>query len=172
MTSVDDILKLIGLATVVIVVSAAFVSIVFYVYGAVSGPAHGMGQDGQAQDRLVKALNEYNYDLELVKEQTQRLDMYYAAKTSTEMSQAEFQSWLGMIEGLTDEFIKRENAAIDSGEAYEAYLSTGSDEYRRVSDNEATCMEDIKKVKYTYNGNVYLYNQKYGSTYGEITFMD
>ncbi len=171
MTGVDDILKLIGLATVVIVVSAAFVSILFYVYGSVGGLAIGK-QDGHAQDNLIKALNEYNYDLELVKEQTQRLDMYYAAKTSTEMTRAEFQSWLGMIRGLTDEFIKRENTAIASGEAYKAYLSTESDEYARVTDNEATSKDDIKKVKYTYNGNVYLYNQKYGGTYGEIAYLD
>ncbi len=170
MTSLDDILKLIGVATVVIVVSAAFVSIMFYVYGSVGGLANSAG--GHDQDRLVQALNGYNYDLELVKEQTQRLDMYYAAKTSTEMTQAEFQSWLGMIQGLTDEFIKRENTAIASGEAYKAYLSTDGDEYARVSENEATSRDDIKKVKYTYNGNVYLYNQKYGGTYGEIPYMD
>lgn len=172
MTSVDDILKLIGLATVVIVVSAAFISILFYVYGSIGGLANGEGQGGQDQDLLVKALNAYNYDLELVREQTQRLDMYYAAKTSTEMTQAEFQSWLGMIRGLTDEFIMRENTAIASGEAYKACLSAEGDEYARVTDNEATCRDDIKKVKYTYNGNVYLYNQKYGSTYGEIPYMD
>lgn len=171
MTSVDDILKLIGLATVVIVVSAAFISIVFYVYGSVGGLANG-ARDGHAQDDLIKALNKYNYDLELVKEQTQRLDMYYAAKSSTEMTQAEFQSWLGMINGLTDEFIKRENTAIASGEAYKSFLSKEGDEYARVTGNGATCKDDIKKVKYTYNGNVYLYNQKYGSTYGEIPYMD
>ncbi|HTY90308.1 MAG TPA: hypothetical protein VMC84_03955 [Methanocella sp.] len=172
MTTVDDLLKLIGMATVVVVVSVAVALIFFYAYSAITGIAHSMGQDSQARDQAVSAQSEYNYDLELVKEQTQRLDMYYAAKTSTEMTRAEFQSWLGMIDGLTTEFIKRENASIESGRAYLTYLSPGSDEYNRVVNNTATSGEDIKKVKYTYNGNVYIYNQKYGSEYGEIPYMD
>ena len=172
MTSVDDILKLIGLATVVTVVSVALFIILFYAYGAITGLAHGAGGDPQAQDKVLNSEREYNYDLELVKEQTQRLDMYYAAKTSTEMTQSEFQSWLGMIKGLTDEFVARENTAIANGQAYEAYLTPGSDEYNRVVDNEDTCKSDIKKVKYTYNGNVYIYNQKYGGVNGEIPYMD
>ena len=172
MTSVDDILKLIGLATVVTMVSVAVVIILFYAYASLTGFASGMGGNAQAQDKVLNSEREYNYDLELVKEQTQRLDMYYAAKTSTEMTQSEFQSWLGMIKGLTDEFVTRENTAISNGQAYETYLAPGSDEYNRVVDNEDTCKSDIKKVKYTYNGNVYIYNQKYGSEYGEISYMD
>lgn len=172
MASVDDILKLIGLATVVTVVSVVLIMIIFYAYGAVTGLAHTMGQEQQARDKLASSQSEYNYDLELVKEQTQRLDMYYAAKTSTEMTQAEFQSWLGMIGGLTNEFVSRENASIESGQAYQAYLPPDSDEYRRIANNEAGSKEDIKKVKFTYNGNVYIYNQKYGNTSGEITYMD
>jgi hypothetical protein len=172
MTSVDDVLKLIGLTTVIIVVSVVLVAVLFYTYGVLVGVPHSTGPDGPTQDGLIKALNNYSYDLDLVKEQTQRLDMYYAAKTSTEMSRAEFQSWLGMIKGLTDEFIARENTAIAGGQAYLSYLSMDSDEYSRVVKNEATCREDIKKVKYTYNGNVYIYNQQYGSAYGEIAYMD
>jgi hypothetical protein len=172
MTSVDDILKLIGLTTVLIVVAGMLIGISFYAYGFIAGIAHGMEQESVSQDTIASAMNNYNYNLELVKEQTQRLDMYYAAKTSTEMSQTEFQSWLGMIRGLTDEFVLRENNAITSGKGYMSYLSKGGDEYNRVYRNEITCEDDIKKVKYTYNGNVYIYNQKYGDTNSTIPYMD
>jgi hypothetical protein len=171
MSGIDEILKLIGLLTVIVVFSLLVFSIFVYAYGAITGLTHAAQGGTTDPDNLDNALKDYNYKLELVKEQTQRIDMYYAAKTSTEMSQLEFMSWLQTIKGLTDEFILRENNAAGAGRAYMSMLDPHSSGYDRVLQNEATSRDDVNKVKYTYNGNVYIYNQQYGKTYGEIPYM-
>jgi hypothetical protein len=171
MSGIDEILKLIGLLTVIVVFSLLFFSIFVYAYSTLIGFTHASQGGMNDQEKLDSALKDYNYKLELVKEQTQRIDMYYAAKTSTEMSQIEFKSWLQTIRGLTDEFILRETIATESGRAYLSYLDPHSSGYDRVLQNEATSRDDIGKVKYTYNGNVYIYNQQYGKTYGEIPYV-
>jgi hypothetical protein len=167
----EDIIKLVGLTIVAIVSLAIILGILLFAYGIVTGSPNGVRSDVQVQDGLNRALTDYQYKLDLVKEQTQRIDMYYAAKTSTSMSQIEFSSWLGTIRGLTQEFILRENNAINSGNEYLDYLPRDSDEYNRIINNEATSKEDIKKVLDTYNGNVYIYNQQYGTTYGDIAYL-
>jgi len=106
-----------------------------------------------------------------VKEQTQRIDMYYAAKTATTMSQIEFQQWLYNIQGLTVEFINRENNATAAGNIYLKYLTPNSDEYNRVTNNAAVSVSDIKKIKATYNGNVQIYDNQYGADYGYISYL-
>jgi hypothetical protein len=171
MSGVDEILKLIGLLTVIVVFSLLVLSIFVYAYSAIIGFTHAAHGGVTDQDKLVDSLKDYDYQLELVKEQTQRLDMYYAAKTATEMSQPEFKSWIQAINSLTDEFIKRENNATASGRVYMSYLKPNSSEYDRVLQNEETAKSDISKVKYAYNGNVYIYNLNYGKQYGEIKYL-
>ncbi len=170
MQLIDGLLKLMGVTMLMMVASVALFLIFFYAYGLASGFTHDMQKAADAQARLNEALNDYNYKLELVKEQTQRIDMYYAAKSSTSMSELEFRSWLGTIRALTDEFVARENSAIDAGRAYMSLLPEDSAEYNRVLQNEATCKEDIRKAIETYNGNVYIYNRQYGGDYGIIPY--
>ncbi len=171
MSGKEDIIKLIGLTIVAIVSLAIILGILLYAYGIVTGSPNGAQSDAQGQDDMNKALTNYQYSLDLVKEQTQRIDMYYAAKTSTSMSQVEFYSWLGTINGLTQEFILRENNSVNSGNDYLNYLPKNSDEYNRVVTNAATSQSDVKKVMDTYNGNVYIYNNEYGKEYGDIPYM-
>ncbi len=171
MSDTDDLLRLIG-ATMVAIVSLLILSgILLYAFGLVGGPSNGMFGGIQGQEKLNKAMSDYQYRLDLVREQTQRLDMYYAAKTSTEMSQVEFRSWLGTIKALSEEFIGRENNATEAGRVYLAYLDPGSNEYDRVIQNEAVIDSDVKKVKDTYNGNAYLYNRQYGAAYGPVPYL-
>ena len=171
MSGKDDIIKLIGLTIVAIVSLAIILGILLFAYGMVTGSPNGAQSDAQGQDNLNRALTDYQYRLDLVKEQTQRIDMYYAAKTSTSMSQVEFYSWLGTIRGLTQEFILRENNSVNSGKDYLNYLPKDSDEYNRVLSNEATSKDDVKKVMDTYNGNVYIYNKQYGTEFGDIPYL-
>lgn len=167
----EEIIKLLGLTLVAIVSLAIILGILLYAYGIVTGSPNGAQSDAQGQDNLNRDLTDYQYRLDLVKEQTQRIDMYYAAKTSTSMSQVEFSSWLGTIRGLTQEFILRENNSINSGNEYLNYLPKNSDEYNRVLNNEATSKDDVKKVMDTYNGNVYIYNNQYGTGNGDIPYL-
>ncbi len=167
----EDIIKIVGLTIVAIVSLAIILGILLFAYGIVTGSPNGAQSDAQSQDNQNRALTDYQYQLDLVKEQTQRIDMYYAAKTSTSMSQVEFYSWLGTIRGLTQEFILRENNSVNSGKDYLNYLPRDSDEYNRVVSNEATSQDDVKKVMDTYNGNVYIYNKQYGTEYGEIPYL-
>jgi len=120
---------------------------------------------GQRND----ALNDYNYKLELVDEQTQRLDTYYAAKAGTDMSQSEFQSWLQVMNSQTEDFINRENNATQSGIAYLGYLDPNSSEYARVLMNENTTLSDINKEIQNYNSNVGIYNEHWGQRFGYIS---
>jgi hypothetical protein len=171
MSDTDNILRLIGITIVAIVGLTILFGILLYVFGFIGGPSNGMVSGMQNQDKLNKALSDYQYKLDLVREETQRLDMYYAAKTSTEMSQVEFMSWLGTIKALSEEFINRENNATEAGRAYLAYLDPDSNEYNRVVQNEAVADSDVTNIKQTYNGNAYLYNQQYGATYGPVPYL-
>jgi hypothetical protein len=171
MSRIDNILKLIGIATVVIVCVAIMLSIFLFIYGALGGNTGGTQSGAQDQTKLYNSLNDYNYRLDLVKEQTQRLDMYYAAKAATSMSQAEYASWLGQIGALTRELINRENNASTYGQLYLKYLNPGSEEYDRVIQNAAVSEDDVQMAKATYNGNVEIYNKQYGATYGDIPFI-
>jgi len=141
----------------------------FYVMG---GFSHSLPDDIQGQDAVSEAMNNYNYQLDLVQEQTQRLDMYYAAKTSTSMTQPEFESWLATIQSLTREFINRENNATAAGNVYLKYLDPNSNEYNRVIQNDEVTVSDISKITATYNGNVYIYDQEYGNTYGNLSYLE
>ncbi|MDI6897924.1 hypothetical protein [Methanocella conradii] len=171
MPFIDDLIKLMGLTTMMIIASIMLFFMLFFAYGLASGFTHDMQRAADAQARLHEAQDDYNYKLELVKEQTQRIDMYYAAKSSTSMSELEFRSWLGTIRALTEEFVARENNAIEAGRAYMNLLPPDSAEHERVLQNEATCREDVKKVIETYNGNVYIYNKQYGTKYGTISYF-
>jgi hypothetical protein len=171
MSRIDNILKLIGIATIAVVCVAIVLGIFLFVYGALGGHISGTQSGAQDQTKLYNALNDYNYRLDLVKEQTQRLDMYYAAKAATSMSQAEYASWLGQIGALTRELIKRENNASAYGQIYLKYLDPKSEEYDRVIQNAAVSEDDIQMAKATYNGNVEIYNKQYGAVNGAIPFI-
>jgi hypothetical protein len=171
MSDTENTLRLIGITLVAIVSLLILFGVLLYVFGFLGGPSNGMAGGMQDQDKLNKALSDYQYKLDLVREETQRLDMYYAAKTSTEMSQVEFRSWLGTIKALSDEFINRENNATESGRVYLTYLDPKGNEYNRVIQNEAVANDDVTNIKNTYNGNAYLYNQQYGAAYGPVPYL-
>jgi hypothetical protein len=167
----DDILRLIGITVVATLGLLVLFAVLLYAFGLIGGPSNGIAGGMQYQEEYNDALSDYQYRLDLVREATQRLDMYYAAKTSTEMSQVEFMSWLGTIKALSEEFINRENNATEAGHVYMAYLDPDSSEYTRVVQNEAVAGSDVKNIKDTYNGNAYLYNQQYGADYGPVPYM-
>ncbi len=171
MSRIDDILKLIGIATVVIASLTIVLCAFLFVYDALGGHIGDMQGKAQDQSKLYNALNDYNYRLDLVKEQTQRLDMYYAAKAATAMSQAEYASWLMQIGALTRELINRESNATEYGQIYLQYLDPGSEEYGRVIQNAAVSEDDVQMAKATYNGNVQIYNKQYGAGYGNIPLI-
>ncbi len=184
MVDTDDIFKVIGKITVAVI----GLSILIFVLVSLTGHM------GVFSDLLVKlapasspvptvlptptsdpveglrngALSDYTYKLQLVDEQTQRLDTYYAAKTGTLMSQSEFQGWLEVMNAQTEDFIARENNATDSGEIYLGYLDANSSEYQRVIMNDAVSKSDTNKEIQNYNNNVGLYNDHWGSNYGYI----
>ncbi len=171
MSDTDNILRLIGITIVAIIGLTILFGILLYVFGFIGEPSNGMVSGMRNQEKLNKASSDYQYKLDLVREETQRLDMYYAAKTSTEMSQVEFRSWLGTIKALSEEFINRENNATEAGRVYLAYLDPNGNEYNRVVQNEAVANSDVKNIKDTYNGNAYLYNQQYGAAYGPVPYL-
>jgi hypothetical protein len=171
MSETDDIIRLIGASMVAIIGLIILFGLLMYAFGIIGGPSEGMVSGIDDQVKLNKALNDYQYKLDLVREETQRLDMYYAAKTSTQMSQVEFKSWLGTIQALSEEFISRENNATAAGREYAQYLDPNGGEYGRVVQNEATANSDVNNIRQTYNGNAYLYNQQYGAAYGTVPYL-
>lgn len=172
MSANDGIQRIVGMTLIAVIGTLAVVGVLLFVFYVIGGFSQGMQNGIQGQDAVSEAMNNYNYQLDLVQEQTQRLDMYYAAKTSTSMTQPEFESWLATIQSLTAVFIQRENNATAAGQTYLKYLEPGSGEYDRVVDNENVTASDIAKVTATYNGNVYLYNLEYGITYGNLSYLE
>ncbi|HEY9246650.1 MAG TPA: hypothetical protein VIO11_07390, partial [Candidatus Methanoperedens sp.] len=67
---------------------------------------------------LQSAESDYQWKLDLITEQTQRLDMYYATKASVSMTQREYKAWLDDLSSQTNEFIERNLEGIRSGNAY------------------------------------------------------
>jgi hypothetical protein len=184
MVDLDDVFNLIGKVTVVVICLLALVIVLFTVTGH-------MGVFDTLVEKLVPtpspvvivpptptpdplaglrndALNNYNYQLELVDEQTQRLDTYYAAKAGVDMSQSEFQSWLQVMNAQTEDFISREENATSSGVTYLNYLELNSSEYNRVMMNDNVSLSDTNKEISNYNNNVAIYNQHWGQRYGYV----
>lgn len=170
MSRYDDMLKMIGLTVVAVIGLMIILGVLLFAFNLM-GVSTSTTQNGSQELDKLRALNDYQYKLDLVKEQTQRIDMYYASKVATSMSHTEFQSWLETIRSLTVEFINRENNANEAGDKYLKYLAPGSDEYNRVVQNEAVSKDDIGKVKATYDGNVDIYNNQYGSAYGTMPHL-
>lgn len=119
---------------------------------------------------LQSALDDYAWKLDLVAEQTTRLDMYYATKAGDIMKQQEFKLWLDALKIQTDEFIKRNNDAIAAGRVYIEALNTEvqnlnydwySREHDRVVKNEEIMKSDINKATANYNQNVASYNSAF-----------
>jgi hypothetical protein len=184
MADPDDVFNLIGKVTVVVICLFALVIVLFTVTGHLSvldnlaeklvptpSPVVIMPPT-PTPDPLAglrnNALNNYNYQLELVDEQTQRLDTYYAAKTGVDMSQSEFQSWLQVMNAQTEDFIGREENATSSGTTYLNYLEPNSSEYARVLMNDNTSMSDTNKEIQNYNSNVAIYNEHWGQRFGYV----
>ncbi len=116
------------------------------------------------------ARRDYNWRLDLVKEQTARLDMLYAVKSGVYMEQREFKAWLDDLDSSTIEFVQRNLDAIDSGRVYIKYLNAEvknldyqwySNEYDRVVKNEEIMKNDIKIAINDLNANVNKYNSKF-----------
>ncbi len=119
---------------------------------------------------LQTASDDYAWKLDLVTEQTTRLDMYYAPKAGVTMKQQEFKGWLDALKIQTDEFIKRNNDAIEAGRVYIEALNTEvqnlnydwySREHDRVVKNEEIMKSDINKATANYNQNVASYNSAF-----------
>lgn len=73
------------------------------------------------------AQQDYQWRLSLVAEQSQRLDMWFAANEGKEITAEQ----LTYLKSLTDEFIRREDGAIDSGRKYKNALTEHIGEYNR-----------------------------------------
>ncbi len=73
------------------------------------------------------AQRDYQWRLSLVAEQSQRLDMWYAANEGKEITEGQ----LTYLKSLTDEFVSREDAVIDSGRKYKKALIEHMDQYKR-----------------------------------------
>jgi hypothetical protein len=73
------------------------------------------------------AQSDYQWKLFLVTEQTQRLDMWYATNAGKEITKGS----LSYLKSLTDEFVLRENNAIESGRKYRNALIGNIDNYNR-----------------------------------------
>lgn len=117
---------------------------------------------------LIRAQDDYRWRLDLVKEQTTRLDMLYATKAGVKMDREEFEGWLSSVKLSTEEFVKRNRDAEHSGR--NAIGLINKNVYSQVDYNYAmrsieTIYEnirigssDIDKVINNYNTNVDKYN--------------
>lgn len=118
---------------------------------------------------LAKAQEDYRWRLDLVKEQTTRLDMLYAAKAGVKMDREEFEGWLSSVKLSTEEFVRRNKDAEHSGR--NAIDVINKNVYSQVDYNNAmrrneTIYEnirigssDIDHVIDNYNNNVDKYNE-------------
>lgn len=117
---------------------------------------------------LTKAQDDYRWRLDLVKEQTSRLDMLYAAKAGVKMDREEFEGWLSSVKLSTEEFVRRNKDAEYSGRNVIDLINKNV--YSQVDYNNAmksieTIYEnirigssDIDKAINDYNQNVDIYN--------------
>ncbi len=64
---------------------------------------------------LQRAQDDYRWRLDLVTEQTTRLDMLYAAKAGVKMDREEFENYLSSVKQSTEEFVNRKRDAEYSG---------------------------------------------------------
>jgi len=119
---------------------------------------------------LQSAVDDYKWKLDLVTEQTTRLDMYYASKSGISMTQREYKAWLDDLSAQTTEFIQRNLDAIRSGNAYIKYLNaevsaqnyeTYSREYDRVAKNNEIMKSDIKKAYNKFKEQIDKYNSEF-----------
>lgn len=135
---------------------------------------------------IQSAESDYKYKLSLVTEQTQRLDLYYASKSGTSMTQKENKAWLDDLSLQTTEFIKRNLDAIRTGNAYVGHLNTEnrrysneylsgiisydqyraeydfySREYDRVIKNNEIMKSDIKKADNNLKNKINQYNSAF-----------
>lgn len=81
-------------------------------------------------NNLKDAQSDYQHKGVLVTEQTQRLDMYYAAKSGflVSMTKEEYKSYLDDLTFQTTEFLVRNLELINSGNAYVEHLNTAVSE--------------------------------------------
>lgn len=121
---------------------------------------------------LQRAFSDYQWRLDLVSEQTQRLDMYYAAKAGTQMSCKEYSAWIDQIRSQTNEFISRNLEAAESGKNYGNQLNANSNnididkanlEIERINQNLKIMSSDIQKATDNLNENVNGYNKNCAS---------
>lgn len=133
-------------------------------------PKKGQAPPQEVPEGLQSAMDDYAWRLNLVSEQTARLDMYYATKAGTSMTPQEFKGWLDALKNQTDEFMKRNNDAITSGRVYIKYLNAEyqnldydwySREHTRITRNEDIMKSDIQKAIINYNQNVAKYNSEF-----------
>ncbi len=90
------------------------------------------------------AQSDYQWKLSLVTEQTQRLDMWYAANAGGEITSGQ----LAYLKSDVIEFIKRENDAIESGKKYEKYLEESLNDPRTITPN---VVAEIKRIEQNEN---------------------
>ena len=111
---------------------------------------------------LQKASSDYQWRFDLVKEQTNRIDMVYAMWAGVQTNCVEYSSWLSQLKIYTDEFIIRNLEAIRSGNNYARVLhlnvnnidiQKGNYEIDRINVNTQVMYSDIQKAINSYNEN-------------------
>lgn len=121
---------------------------------------------------LDRALSDYKWRLDLVAEQTTRLDILYTGKAGVTMNQMEYKNWMEYIQASTEEFTKRNLNAINSGRNYAQTIVNNIEsldrngaaiELERIEQNEGIMKSDMKKVIDSYNENVKIYNDKWAN---------
>lgn len=123
-------------------------------------------------NEFYDAMDDYNWRGDLIREQTTRLDMYYAVKSGEFMPCEEFSAWLGDLRAMTKEFIKRNLDSSHSGYNYAEFLNANvndlnydwySREYNRVKKNDEIIKSDTEISIDNFNNNVEIYNQECAS---------
>lgn len=104
--------------------------------------------------QICEAQEDFEHKSDIVKEQIQRLDIWYAANGERDITEGQ----LAYLKSLTEEFTTREDEAIESGKKYKMTLFENKEgfmkegllkEIKRVEYNEGIS-EDNKKIE---NGN-------------------
>lgn len=93
---------------------------------------------------IEDAQSDYQWKLSLVSEQSRRLDMWYAANSGKEITSGQ----LAYLKSDVDEFVKRENDAIESGRKYEKYLEESLNDPRTITPN---VVAEIKRIEQNEN---------------------
>lgn len=121
---------------------------------------------------LYRAMDDYKWRMDLIKEQQNRLDMLYSAKIGVKMDRVEYASSLEAMKSSIKEFVKRNLNAISSGYNYRNLINENIDslnydsavrEIERINDNTEIFRRDIDTALSDYNRIVDEYNKAFAT---------